>query len=175
MTGQNFSLMLFSLLTVMVPRLTAGEDPQRIHPDQIEQCLKLPVAATVQVNLLINPYYLRGDFDGDGRIDYAVAVRGRRTKRNGVLVCAGNGKAFVLGADQPLRPPFSDMTNDNFCSSNWAVYSKAEVQSLKKFAGGGVPVIPANLIGESLAMIWEDGIALIYWNGREFKWASPSQ
>jgi len=36
-------------------------------------------------------------------------------------------------------------------------------------------MIPANLTDEPLAMIWEDGIALIYWNGRAFKWASPSQ
>ena len=170
---QRFPATLLLLLTFILPCLAAGEDPMLIHPDQIARCLKLPLAANLEVTLARNPYYLRGDFDGDGKIDYAVAVRGRKTKRNGVPVCGGSGRTFVLGADQPLRPPFSDMPNDNFVAPNWAVYSKAEVGALKAFAGVNVPVIPANLMGEPLAMIWEDGIALIYWNGREFKWAPP--
>jgi hypothetical protein len=155
--------------------LQAAEDLVVIHPDQIANCLKLRVASTVDLNMQTNPYYLRGDFDGDGKVDYAVAVRGRITKRNGVLVCAGNGKAFVLGADQPLRPPFSDMPRDNFFAPNWSIYSKAEINALGKFAGGGVPVVPRNILGESIAMIWEDGIALIFWDGRAFKWAAPTR
>ena len=45
---------------------------------------------------------------------YRVSVRVRATKRNGLLICAGNGRTFALGADHPLKPPFSDMPNDNF-------------------------------------------------------------
>ncbi len=115
----------------------AAEEPTVVHPDQIDNCLKVSVARTVEVSMDANPYYLRGDFDGDGKVDYAVAVRGRMTKRNGVLVCAGNHRVFVLGADQPLHPPFSDMPDDNFFAPNWAVYSKPEIDVLGKFVGGG--------------------------------------
>lgn len=157
-----------------VKGLSAAEEPPVIHPDQIDNCLKLSVARTVDVSMDVNPYYLRGDFDGAGKVDYAVAVRGRMTRRNGVLVCAGNHKAFVLGADQPPHPPFSDIPNDNFFAPNWAVYSKAEIDALGRFAGGGTPAMPRKIGGEAIAMIWEDGIALIYWDRLAFRWATPT-
>ncbi|MCE5306443.1 MAG: hypothetical protein LLG20_02270 [Acidobacteriales bacterium] len=174
MNTRNRIRVLLTLVTLTATGLLAGEDPLLIHPDQIAECLKSPVSSSVEVDLETNPYYLRGDFDGDGRVDYAVAVRGRKTKRNGVLVCAGNRKVFILGADQPLKPPFSDMPGDNFLAPNWAVYSKAETEALRAFTSN-VPVIPGKLYGESLAMIWEDGIALILWDGRAFRWAAPQR
>jgi len=137
--------------------------------------MKFKVRSSVEIETTINPYYLRGDFDGDGKVDYAIAVRGRTTRRNGLLICAGNGMTFVLGADQPLKPPFSDMPNDNFVAPNWMVYSMAETRALAVFKGGGVPAVPAKLPGETIAMIWEDGIALIYWDGRAFRWAAPKR
>lgn len=174
MNTRSLIRLLIALVTLNVTNVLAGEDPILLHPTQIRQCLELPVASSVEEDLETNPYYLRGDFDGDGKMDYAVAVRGRKTKRNGVLVCAGNRKAFVLGADQPLQPPFSDMPGDNFVAPNWSVYSKVETEALRAFTSN-VPVIPAKLYGETLAMIWEDGIALIYWDGRAFRWAAPQQ
>jgi hypothetical protein len=162
-------------LGLLSPAHAADEsDFSLIHPDQIDRCLKLPAASSVEVRTDANPYYLRGDFDGDGKVDYAVEVRGSRTKRNGVLICAGNGRAFVLGADQPLSPPFSDMPSDNFVAPNWAAFSKAEARELGKFYSN-VPVPLPRLHGESIAMIWEDGISLIYWDGRRFRWAGAKE
>jgi hypothetical protein len=137
--------------------------------------MKSKLASSVEINATTNPYYLRGDFDGDGKADYAVSVRGRTTKRNGLLICAGNGRTFALGADQPLKPPFSDMPNDNFIAPNWMVYSTAETRALAVFKGINVPAVPARLLGETIAMIWEDGIALIYWDGRAFRWTAQKQ
>lgn len=91
-----------------------------------------------------------------------------------MLICAGNGRAFVLGADQPLSPPFSDMPSDNFVAPNWAAFSKAEARELGKFYSN-VPVPLPRLHGESIAMIWEDGISLIYWDGRRFRWAGAKE
>jgi hypothetical protein len=79
-------------------------------------------------------------------------------------------KAYVIGADQPLRPPFSDMPADNFVAPNWVVFSKAEIADLKRFVSD-VPHPVPKTAGEAVAMVWEDGIALIYWNGRQFRWA----
>ena len=44
---------------------------ERIVPDPIAVCLSRPeVRPYGHVDFLINPYYIRGDFDGDGRNDY---------------------------------------------------------------------------------------------------------
>jgi len=72
---------------VVVCLAGAAETTSLIHPDQISACLKMPIASGVEVDVETNPYYLRGDFDGDGKPDYAVAVRGKKTRRLGVLVC----------------------------------------------------------------------------------------
>jgi len=169
------STALFLVLALTCPTLRAGDesDTALSHPEQIKRCLKLPEASAVEVDTRTNPYCLRGDFDGDGKVDYAIAVHGRRTRRNGVLVCAGNGKAFALGADQPLKPPFSDMPGDNFFAPNWEVYSIAETSALRQWNGVNAAVPPRKILGESIAMIWEDGISIIYWDGRAFKWAAP--
>lgn len=42
------------------------------------------IEGKVLVRMDKNLYYLRGDFDGDGERDYAVAIRGPKTRRNGV-------------------------------------------------------------------------------------------
>ena len=144
-----------------------------IHPDAIDQCLKGSVASNLVLSTAGNPYYLRGDFDGDGKPDYAVSVRGAKTKRNGILFCMGNKQIYVVGADQPLKPPFSDMPDDNFVAPNWQVLNKAEVASLAKFSMN-VPHPVPRTAGEAVALIWEDGIALIYWDGRRFQWAGSS-
>lgn len=152
----------------------ADDDHPLIHPDQIFRCLRMPVASGVLVVTEMNPYYLRGDFDGDGTVDYAVAIRGRKTKRNGVLVCSGSGRVFVLGADQPVTPPFSDMPGDNLLAPNWMIYSKAETHELGRWKHN-VPDPPPRILGESIAMIWEDGISLIYWDGHGFRWAGAKE
>jgi hypothetical protein len=171
------ALSVFALLSALIltPTVRAADesDTALIHPERVRQCLRSPQASAVEVHTDINPYYLRGDFDGDGKADYAVAVAGLKTRRGGVLVCAGNGRAFVLGADQPLNPPFSDMPGDNFFAPNWEVFSRQETRSLEQWGGISAAMPPRKIRGESIAMIWEDGVAIIYWDGQAFKWAAP--
>lgn len=116
-----------------------------------------------------NPLYLRGDFDGDGKPDYALVVRKPKTNKNGLLICSGTGKVVLLGATVTGRV-FSSMSADNFVAPYWQVYTKAEVLELTKISSN-VPRPISDIKGEAIGMIWEDGIALVYWDGNRYRWA----
>jgi hypothetical protein len=158
----NHAILLFAF------GVTAVVDQPLYRPGRVEQCLKSPRAVDLTVLANNNPYYLRGDFDGDGTPDYALQVRSVRGGR-GVLVCAGNGSIFLLGAGIG-GSRFSDMPHDNFLASQWEVFTKEDVTALGAFQSNVPHSAPATR-GEAVAMIWEDGISLIYWDGARFRWA----
>jgi hypothetical protein len=145
---------------------------ETFRPDKVAQCLKSPKAAGLTVLTDINPYYLRGDFDGDGKPDYAFSVRSEKGG-TGVVVCAGNGVLLLLGSGIG-GSQFSNMPQDNFLAPQWAVYAKQEVTALAAFQSN-VPRPVPTVKGESIAMIWEDGISLIYWDGTKFRWAGSKE
>jgi len=166
--------MVCLILFLMFPRMVTSREDTVVHPELIENCLSSPAAkGRVVVDFATNPYYLRGDFDADGKPDYAAAIKGRKTRRNGVLVCTTSNGVFLLGADNPLNPPFSDMPGDNFVAPHWQVLTTAETKALGKYSTT-VPNPLPEFKGETIAMIWEDGISLIYWDGKKFRWAGAS-
>jgi hypothetical protein len=143
---------------------------ERIVPDQVAACSSRPeVRPYGDINFLINPYYISGDFDGDGRNDYAVAIKGRQTGRPGIAICAESGQAVVLGADtRPIRP-FSDMPGDNFCSADWTALSTEQVISRLKALRN---VLPKDFHSEGILMPWEDGAGLIVRIANGYRWFS---
>jgi len=46
----------------------------------------------------LNPFYQRGDFDGDGKADLAILVRSSATGKIGILLLHRVGKPVLLGA-----------------------------------------------------------------------------
>jgi hypothetical protein len=168
--------MNFLLLVFTTPCLVGWHDSQDVllHPETVYQCLKSPKVSTLEVFIKdANPYYLRGDFNGDNKPDYALKVKAGYVK-NGVCICGGDGSVFLLGSAVGGGDKFSDMPDDNFLASNWQVYTKKDVEDLKEMGGVNAPWPVPKVKGESIAMIWEDGIALIYWDGAKFKWSGPS-
>jgi hypothetical protein len=142
-------------------------------PDPIERCLEMPnVGARSEVSKTVNPFYLRGDFDGDGKSDYAVAVKGKVSGRLRVLMCMGSNSAIFLGSENGDNP-FSDMKDDNFFAPNWMVYTVSEAKRIGRYKSNE-PRRLATIRGEVLVMWWEDGMSAIYWDGSAFKWA-PAQ
>jgi hypothetical protein len=53
-------------------------------PDGLSACLK--ARPELEINMSINPYYISGDFDGDGFTDIAVQVKTSRDQRQGILL-----------------------------------------------------------------------------------------
>jgi hypothetical protein len=149
---------------------TLVQEKMAARPADVERCLeKTEVKGEVFLRTDKKHYFLKGDFDGDNLPDQAVAVKGRQTLRNGVLICTGQGETVILGADNPIDPPFSNMPHDNFVAPKWKIYMKEQALELRD-PEKDPPAQVASPQGDSIAMIWEDGVCLIYWDGTRYRW-----
>ena len=155
-------------LLVILPAFAELDQGYVVYPRQVIQCLKNRKASDLKVLTDNNPYYLRGDFDGDNKPDYALEVRAK-SGGTGVLICTGKGLLFLLGAGIGEKK-FSDDEEDSFLAPHWEVLSQRDVEELRAWRGN-VPYPIPYFKGEAIAMIWEDGTSLIYWDGKQFRWA----
>lgn len=90
-------------------------------PDGLSACLK--ARPGLEINTSINPYYISGDFDGDGFTDIAVQVKTSKDKRQGILLCLANRDSTLVGAAQALPwkedvVPFDEGGNQRFLLSS---------------------------------------------------------
>jgi hypothetical protein len=110
----------------------------------------------------LNPYYLRGDFNGDGRPDMAVLIERLSDKKQGIAIFHfGESTIRVVGAGRALNNG-----EDEFSWMDaWQVWPKMPV-------GQGVEEgPPPKLRGEALYVEkTESASAIIYWNGQKYLW-----
>jgi hypothetical protein len=110
----------------------------------------------------LNPYYLRGDFNGDGRADVAVLIERLSDKKQGIAIFHfGEATIRVVGAGRPLNNGLDDFSWMDI----WYVYPKMPVEQ------GVEEGPPPKLRGEALSVEqWESGSAIVYWNGQQYVW-----
>jgi hypothetical protein len=132
-------------------------------PEAIERAItKGSLAKDYDVSFRVNPFYLRGDFNGDGKVDVAVLVKQRSTGKLGIAIIHGGvDKVTVLGAGVGI----GNGADDFEWIDSWQVYPKDRV-----IPGAGEAIVPrlhgeALLVGKS-----EAASALIYWNGKRYVW-----
>jgi hypothetical protein len=142
--------------------LTQGTYPQAGPssyniPTSVDKAIKA-LRGNYVISGRINPFYLRGDFDGDGKPDFAVLISNK--DQNGIAICrSGSLTTIVLGAGIE----FHKMKDLHFDA--WQVYPKSPV---KRGVGEGRP---PTLSSEAILLTWEESAsALIYWNGKRFVW-----
>jgi hypothetical protein len=129
--------------------------------------MESPELKGYKIDSRTNPFYLRGDFDADGKPDFAVMIKGPKSPSNGIAMCHGNGQQFVLGAGS--QPPFSTKANDNFLSSDWEVVTLEEFHNLLYDQKLG-----NHAKGEVITLTWEDGSGYVYWDGNRYRWFEES-
>ena len=104
----------------------------------------------------LNPWYLMGDFNGNGHYDFALVLRQHSADNETRLaVLWGSGKVVFLDRDEDLQYPTIEA---------WHIYPKYE-----KVLLGIEEETPPTLEGDGI-MIYklETSSSLVYWNGTRF-------
>jgi hypothetical protein len=115
------------------------------------------------VSFQIKPFYLRGDFNCDGKADIAVLVKQRSTGKLGIAIVNGaTDKVTILGAGNAIGNGGDDFE----WMDSWEIYSKDRVP-----VGRSAPKLHGDALLVSKS---ESGSALIYWNGRRYVWLQQS-
>ena len=150
------------LLSVMVLFTAAGFTveletlPQKVASG-IEQL------SGYQISDRINPYYLRGDFDGDMKMDYAVLVTQRDSKKRGIaVILSSRSRPVILGAGNSIQYGGSKWDDLNFDS--WRVYGSGSVDADSAYD-------PPRSKGELIfVQKLESASGFFQWKGTQFVW-----
>jgi hypothetical protein len=111
----------------------------------------------------MNPSYLEGDFNGDGKMDTAVLVKERSTGKYGIAIVHGKtGKVAILGAGNGIGNGGDDFE----WMDSWQVYSETHPARAQGETSLPRPRGDALLVEKS-----EAASALIYWNGKRYVWS----
>jgi hypothetical protein len=125
-------------------------------PDELRECLRSE--PQLQINGRINPFYLSGDFDGDGITDFVVQVKSVKGEHQGVLFCLANGKRSIWGAGIANRV----LGNDGaWPFDSWMLIRKGSKH---------LSIYPKIRVDVIALIIADEGGGLLYWNGKELAW-----
>jgi hypothetical protein len=156
-----FSLMLsFGMVTGQAaPEPKCGKKMEL--PGRVQTALKQ--TPDVALSCRLKPPVLQGDFDGDGRRDYAVLVTQRTSHKRGFLIVFGNRKILVAGAGRSVKYGGAASSDLNF--DQWELYSEARpVESAEHQK-------PLKLLSDALLVSYhESASGLFYWDGARFRW-----
>jgi hypothetical protein len=160
-----YCCLLLLAVSLCAPLCVAQEIQIENVPDEIADSLALPgFAQNYSINGSMNPFYLRGDFDGDKMPDYAVWIKEKKSGSIGMAIWLSSRKKFsILGAGTPFYISGAQKNLDflNF----WRLFPKKSVEQ-----GAGVGK-PPKLLGDAiLTGKAESASGIIYWTARKFVW-----
>jgi hypothetical protein len=140
-----------------------GAQPFNVPENLTDLLAKKGLDKKYQIIFDINPFYLRGDFNGDRVPDIAVLVKEKNSGKKGIAICDfARHQVVILGAGKE----FDNGGGDDFeWMDYWYVYGKGIVER------GVEEGRPPKLIAEALYVgKSESASALIYWTGRRYRW-----
>ena len=144
------------------PAAEAASQPHEI-PDAVERAIaNSSLVKKYDLSFRVKSFYLRGDFNGDGKIDVAVLVNQRATGKIGIAIIDGaTNNVTILGAGVSIGNGGDDFE----WMDSWQVYTKERA----RHAAGETGV--SRLRGDALLVSKSEAAsALIYWNGKRYVW-----
>jgi hypothetical protein len=126
-------------------------------PDEVKTRLK--EKPELGINGSFNPFYISGDFDGDGFTDFAVQVISRKDQSPGILICFANRRTVLLGAGGTA--PWTQAETGAWAFDSWSLVRKGG-KALSAF-----PHIKFDALELGEADV---GGGIVYWDGQKFRW-----
>jgi hypothetical protein len=171
------SLVFLSMVGLPTRVRDKGEPNWNIPREVSRRFQKEGFLSHYEVSTMLNPFYLRGDFDGDRVPDYAVLVIHRATKITGIAVLrSGAVKIEILGAggiNLKMAATEDGSPPTAIDSFEWMDSWHVERKQPLKFTGLDTPVTP--MTGEGIVVEKaEASSALIYWDGKQYRWLQLS-
>jgi hypothetical protein len=163
-TSERGNTYQIDLKTKAITQSGASSSPSSRAVDDLSETVKRALAngafaKDYDISSRVNPSFLDGDFDGDGRMDVAALVKQRSTGKVGVaIVHGGNNKVTILGAGTSIGNGGDDFE----WMDSWEIYSKD-----RAVKGTNFPKLHGDALLVSKS---EAASALIYWNGKRYVW-----
>ena len=129
------------------------------------------------ISAKLNPFYLRGDFDGDGIPDYAVLVVNRTTKAFGIAMIRSRAKHIeVLGADGiKLRVAATEDGSPGYLLDEFGWLDSWHVERKQRLRFTGLDRPVTGMVAEGIVVEKAEAAAgLIYWDGKQYRWLQMS-
>ena len=113
-----------------------------------------------EVDRAAKPLFLPGDFDGDGKGDYAVCLKVKRGDAATIAVLFGTGEARLVASEQEI--------GDNYPGPEWQLHPRKEpVRSRRDLNEERRPPL---LCGDAIELARpESSSALLYWEAGHLK------
>ena len=131
-------------------------------PDWAKRVIERPAFTTgYELAGHLNPFCQRGDFDGDGKLDFAAFIRERSSEKIGIaLVHRSTGALYIVGAGKP------GIHGDDYAWVDaWRVFDKDVVPQ------GADEGPPPKLKGDALLIFkTEAASAILWWTGSGYRW-----
>ena len=155
------------LVLMLTASASCAQDVQteNVPNSLVAQVEEAQFASQYALDGSINPFYLRGDFDGDGKPDYVFRIKSKVRSESGMAGWISSLHRFVvIGAGVPFKVSGTTTTSLDFLNV-WQVFERAPVE--RGVESGPPPHLRGDAI---LAGKSESASGLIYWNGRRFVW-----
>jgi hypothetical protein len=139
-------------------------DWENVPPALRDAFSKKPLDGKYDVSTHINPFYLRGDFDGDGIADYAVLVTEVVSHKQGILVWLSSVRNFVfLGAGTPIQ--YGAKPEDDLDFDEWRILGPNPADKTSSLE------LPPNLRHDAIFVEKsESASGVFYWSRGRFRW-----
>lgn len=117
-----------------------------------------------QIDNRLNPFYFEEDFNGDGHLDLAIAVKEISTDKAGfAIIHGGSNKLFLIGAGTQIKNGLSDDMNgyDVWKVSREKKYNTELDENYKEeYIFLSTPALELTKT--------EIGGGIVFWNGKEY-------
>ncbi len=161
-------------LTSVSTAVFAADEAAVWIPKEVSDCLRQSGGDDSRILINLNPFYLRGDFDGDRRVDLAIGIRGQTGRDSGILFCNADGSIHTIGQARLHKARSSPGFSENVFPADWQVLSRSAALAERK-ENLRLPPVLSGIRGEGVLLIWRDEAAIVYWNGAGYRFSGLYQ